>query len=191
MNLSSRKALCIAAAHPIRWVVSRAESRKELGELERCWRGEERWRWSVGGTDRAGEGWQWAGELWWGGRWASAVAREGVGEGEGSREEDEVEWVEEEVEEEERDEEGHEEGDGTRRSAWKSCVVVACVCKRGVCAVLAYCCMRACVYVAYDPCAYTAPRVRGAPCRGDFHEKQCAQPRVAACYSKLVNHPAE
>ena len=115
----------------------------------------------------------------------------GRGEGEGSRKKEEVEWVEEEVEEEERDEEGHEEGDSTRRSAWKSCVVVACVCKRGVCAVLAYCCMRACVYVVYDPHAYTTPRVRGAPCRGDSHEKQCAQPRVAACYSKLVNHPAE
>ena len=55
--------------------------------LER--RGEERWRRSVGGTDRAGEGWRWAGELWWGGRWAAAVAREGGGEGEGSREEEE------------------------------------------------------------------------------------------------------
>ena len=105
-----------------------------------------------------------------------------------------MEWVEE-VEEEERDEEarraGHEEGDGTHRSAWKSCVVVACVCKRGVCAVLAYCCTRACVYVAYDLRTYTASRVRGAPCRCDSHEKQRAQPRVAACYSKLVNHPAE
>ena len=66
--------------------------------------------------------------------------------------EEEVEWVEEEeVEEEERDEEGHEEGDGTRRSAWKSCVVVACVYKRGVCAVLAYCCTGANSKGRWDP----------------------------------------
>ena len=191
MNVSSRKALCSAAARPIRWVVKGGveEGVGRVGAvLER--RGEVE---AVGRRDGSGGrgvavGWR----AVVGGRWAAAVARVGGGEGEGSREEEEeVEWVEEEEREEEREEEGHEEGDGTRRSAWKSCVVVACVCKRGVCAVLAYCCTRACVYVAYDTRTYTTSRVRGAPCRGDSHEKQRAQPRVAACYSKLVNHPAE
>ena len=71
--------------------------------------------------------------------------------------------MEEEVEEEERDEEGHEEVDGTRRSAWKSCVVVACVCKRGVCAVLAYCYTRACVYHTAHTHACTVTRVYDTP----------------------------
>ena len=82
--------------------------------------------------------------------------------------------MEEEVEEEERDEEGHEEVDGTRRSAWKSCVVVACVCKRGVCAVLAYCCVGACVYVATIRArirhrAYAAHRVGATLMRSNVH----------------------
>ena len=65
------------------------------------------------------------------------------------------------------------------------CVQAWCVCCAGLLLCGSVCIRRD------DPRAYTAPRVRGAPCRGDSHEKQCAQPRVAACYSKLVNHPAE